>query len=123
MSPLWLLLLLAPVLAIFVYSLIDRTIKERKSARADAGEVDWDEVRHDYRRNEEAIARGREMRVDQEADLQRKAEEAALEAHRANVEACIERATRLLPGMLPNPLAKSKIQADCAEAEARTMPK
>jgi len=42
-----------------------------------------------------------------------------LEMHKANVRACIEAATKLLPGLWPDDDVKNKIEADCAEREAR----
>lgn len=45
--------------------------------------------------------------------------EAELDEHKANVRACIEAATKLLPGLWTSDDVKSRIEADCAEREAR----
>jgi len=107
-SRLWLLLLLVPVVGGFVCERVQIAIRERQ---LDPAKVDWAAVR------EEALANGRALRAEQESGIRQK----VLDAHKANVEACVERAVELLPGLLPSPLAKAKIEADCAEAEGRAI--
>jgi len=92
----------------FVCERVQIAIRERQ---LDPAKVDWAAVR------EEALANGRALRAEQESGIRQK----VLDAHKANVEACVERAVELLPGLLPSPLAKAKIEADCAEAEGRAI--
>ncbi len=40
--------------------------------------------------------------------------------HKSNVKACIESAKKYLPGLWPSGEAEAKIEADCAEREARS---
>ncbi len=49
------------------------------------------------------------------------ARQAQVEAHKAHVRVCIDAATKYLPGLWPSSEAKGKIEADCAEREARSM--
>lgn len=53
------------------------------------------------------------------ADPAEKAAALGLETRKAAVEACIETRYRILPGLLPSPLVKAQIEADCATQEAR----
>ena len=56
---------------------------------------------------------------ERQADEQR-AEELLLEAHKIRVKQCIEAAKKYLPGLWPSSEAEAKIEADCAEREARS---
>lgn len=112
-----------PVIAVFValvglvtYVLIDNARVRRLSAE-EQGRVQAEMLRSAQERDrlrQEAAAQAEVRRVEEQEDSIR---EVDLERHKANVAACTEAAAKYLPWSSVG--AKAKIEADCAEKEAR----
>jgi len=77
------------------------------------------EAAEQARLNRVAQAEQARQERERQADEQR-AEELLLEAHKIRVKLCIEAAKKYLPGLWPSSEAEAKIEADCAEREARS---
>lgn len=94
--------------------------EEQERIRQETARIDAERARELLQRStaahEEALRRAASAREEAQRAAVREAE---LDEHKANVRACIEAATKLLPGLWTSDDVKSRIEADCAEREAR----
>lgn len=84
--------------------------------------ADADRAARSSRAEADRISKVTAMR--REAEEQQRAmeefQDQIVEAHKASVKSCIETAKKYLPGLWPSNDAIAKIEADCAEREARS---
>ena len=87
---------------------------------AEQERIRQERARIDAERTRELLQQAAAAREEaQQAAAREAVREAELDEHKANVRACIEAATKLLPGLWVSDDAKGRIEADCAEREAR----